>query len=130
MSAFPLWRHLPPLLMATGQALGGLMPFWNPAEGIRAFGLPERIATAQPAHLGFMVYGARATIIGVAMWIFYLRRQLRSVDTLMALNAYGCAVDGYVSWLEGETGKAWLRGLLAVFVGGWGFLGLTAGGLS
>lgn len=116
--------------MATGQALGGLTPFWNPEAAIRGFGLPDRIATAHPAHLGFMVYGSRATIIGTGMWIFYLRGHLRSVDTLMALNFYGCAVDGYVSWLEGEYGKAWFRGFLAVFVGGWGLLGLTAGGPS
>ena len=129
MASFNPWRHIPPLVIATGQALGGLMPFWNPADAIRAFGLPERIAIAQPAQLSFMIYGSRATIIGGAMWIFYLRGHLRSVDTLMALNLYGCAVDAYVSWLEGEFGKAWFRGLLGVFVGGWGLLGLTAGGL-
>jgi hypothetical protein len=114
--------------MATGQAVGGLTPFWDPAGAIRAFGLPERIATARPAQLGFMIYGSRATIIGVAMWISYLRRDPQTVDTLMMLNLYGCAVDAYVSWSEGEIGKAWFRGLLGVFVGGWGLLGLTAGG--
>ncbi|RFU27840.1 hypothetical protein B7463_g8495, partial [Scytalidium lignicola] len=126
MTSFNPWRHIPPLLIATGQAIGGLTPFWNPAAAIRAFGLPERIATAQPAQLSFMIYGSRATIIGAAMWISYLRGNLRTVDTLMMLNLYGCAVDAYVSWLEGEIGKAWFRGLLAVFVGGWGFLGLTS----
>jgi hypothetical protein len=128
MSSFNPWRHSVPLIMATGQGLGGLMPFWNPTNAIRAFGLSDRIATAQPAHLGFMVYGSRATIIGTAMWISYLRGNLGTVDTLMALNFYGSAVDAYVCWLEGETGKAWFRGLLAVVVGGWGLLGITAGG--
>jgi hypothetical protein len=113
--------------MATGQAFGGLTPFLNPTKAIRAFGLPDRIATARPAHLGFMVYGSRATIIGLAMWISYLRGRLRTVDTLMALNFYGCAVDAYVSWSEGEVGKAWFRGLLGVFVGFWGLRGITAG---
>lgn len=114
--------------MATGQAFGGITPFLDPTGAIRAFGLPDRIATARPAHLGFMVYGSRATIIGVAMWISYLKGRLRTVDTLMALNFYGCAVDAYVSWLEGETGKAWFRGLLGIFVGSWGLWGVTAGG--
>ncbi|KAH8812572.1 hypothetical protein F5884DRAFT_313054 [Xylogone sp. PMI_703] len=122
------WRYLPPLLMATGQALGGLTPFWNPTNAVRAFGLPDRIATSRAAHLGFMVYGARATIIGVAMWISFFRGEYGVVDTLMALNLYGCAVDAYVSWVEGQNEKAWFRGLLGVFVGGWGLLGLTAGG--
>lgn len=46
------------------------------------------------------------------MWISYLRRDAQTVDTLMMLNLYGCAVDAYVSSLEGEIGKAWFRGLL------------------
>jgi hypothetical protein len=128
MVSFNPWRHIPPLCMATGQAIGGLMPFWTPAGAIRTFGLPERIATAQPAQLTFIMYSSRATTIGVAMWIFYLRGHLRAVDTFMALLLYGCAVDAYACWLEGEIGRAWFRGLLGLFVGGWGLLGLTAGG--
>jgi hypothetical protein len=130
MASFNPWRHIPPLVMATGQAVGGLMPLWNPAGAIRTFGLPERIATAQPAQLTFMIYSSRATVIGVAMWISYLRGHLRVVDTLMALLLYGCAVDAYACWLEGEIGRTWFRGLLGVFVGGWGLLGITAGGAS
>jgi len=61
------------------------------------------------------------------MWISYLRGHYRTVDTLMALNSYGSATDGYVCWLEGEIGKAWFRGLLALFLG-WGLLGVTTGG--
>lgn len=104
------------------------MPLWNAENAIRTFGLPERIATAQPAQLTFMMYSSRATVIGTAMWISYLRGNLRTVDTLMALLLYGGAVDAYACWLAGETGKAWFRGLLGAFVGGWELLGLTAGG--
>lgn len=104
------------------------MPFFNGPSAVRAFGLPEHIATAHPAHVAFMVYGARASIIGTVMWVFYLRGQYRSVDTLMALLFYGCATDAYVSWSEGAGGHAWFRGLLGVVVGGWGALGVTAGG--
>lgn len=130
MTSFNPRRHLLPLLFATGQAAGGLMPFWDGAAAIRAFGLPERIATARPAQLGFMVYGSRASIIGTAVWISYLRGHLETVDTLLALCFYGSSVDAYVCWLEGETRKTWFRGLLAVVVGGWGLLGVTAGGSS
>jgi hypothetical protein len=128
MASLKPWRHIPPLLIATGQAVGGLMPLWDPAAAIRTFGLPERMATAYPAQVSFMIYGSRATIIGVAMWISYLRSHYRTVDTLMALNFYGSATDAYVCWLEGEVGKAWFRGLLALFLGGWGLLGVTTGG--
>lgn len=103
------------------------MPLWDPAGAIRLFGLSERIATTQAAQLTFMIYSSRATIIGMAMWISYLRGQLRTVDTLMALIFYGAAVDAYACWLEGEIGSAWFRGLTGVVVGGWGLLGVTAG---
>lgn len=46
----------------------------------------------------------------------------------MSLLLYGCTADAYVCWLEGETGKACFRGVLGVLVGGWGLLGITAGG--
>jgi hypothetical protein len=104
------------------------MPFWDPAGAIRLFGLSERIAVAQPAQLSFMIYSSRATTIGAAMWIFYLRGNLKAVDTLMALLFYASQVDAYACWLEGEIGSAWFRGLTGLFVGGWGFLGVTASG--
>jgi hypothetical protein len=122
------WRHVPALGMATGKAFGGLMPLFNPENGIRTFGLPERIATSREAQVAFTLFGSCETMIGAAMWIFYLRGQLGAVDTLMAVLFYGGAVDAYALWKQGEVEKAWFRGLLGVFVGGWGLLGLTAGG--
>lgn len=104
------------------------MPFFNPANAIRTFGLPERIAASQPAQLTFMLYSSRATVIGTAMWISYLRGNLRTVDTLMALLLYGCSVDAYACYLAGEKKKAWFRGLMGGFVGVWGLLGVTGGG--
>jgi hypothetical protein len=126
--AFFTWRHVPALGMATGKAFGGLMPLFNPENGIRTFGLPESIATSREAQVAFTLFGSCETMIGAAMWIFYLRGQLEAVDTLMAVLFYGGAVDAYALWRQGEVGKAWFRGLLGVFVGGWGLLGLTAGG--
>lgn len=128
MAFFNPYRHTVPLLMATGKTFGGLMPFWNPENAIRGWGLPERIATVQPVQLTFLLFGSRETMIGAVMWIAYLRGHLRTVDTMMAALLYVEAADAYVCWKAGEVGKAWFRGLLGTLVGGWGLLGLTAGG--
>ncbi|KAH8598313.1 hypothetical protein B0O99DRAFT_506524 [Bisporella sp. PMI_857] len=128
MTSFHPWRHIPPLLIGTGQGLGGLMPFWNPARAIGEFGLPPRIQSSQPAQQTFTIYAARSSIIGAAIWISYFRGRFRTVDLLMALNAYGAAVDAYICFTEGEVGRAWFRGLMGVFVGAWGLLGITSGG--
>jgi hypothetical protein len=104
------------------------MPFWDPTRAMRTFGLPERIVMAKPAQVVFPIYSARATIIGTAMWISYLRGHLQTVDMLMGLNFYGAFVDAYISWREGKVGNAWFRGSVGVFIGVWGLLNLTAGG--
>jgi hypothetical protein len=108
--------------------IGAVMPLWNPQGAIRAFGFPERIATSQPAQACFTVYGARATCLGMAIWIFYLQGKLQAVDTILALQSYATAVDAYVCWREGVPQKALLRALAGVLVGGWGLLGLTSRG--
>ncbi|KAJ7148811.1 hypothetical protein C8R43DRAFT_1129033 [Mycena crocata] len=123
----PFWLlHLGPLFVATALTLGGTMPFWNPIGAIREFGLPEHIATSQPAHTSFIVSGARTSALGMAIWIFYLQGKLAAVDTILATMLYVGAVDGYVSWQEGVIGNALFRTASGVLIGGWGLLGLTA----
>lgn len=103
------------------------MPLWNPAGAIRAFGLSERFATSAEAQACFTVYGSRMTMIGVAMWIFYLRGDFEAVNTILALvGGYCSAVDAYICWREGIPGKAVFRGTAGLLVGGWGMLGLMA----
>ena len=118
--------HVPPLLVATALTVGGMMPFWNPDGAIREFGLPERIAVSPPAHACFIISGARISALGMALWVFYLQDKLAAVDTVLALLFYVGAVDGYVCWREGESGKAVFRFLSGVVIGGWGALSLTA----
>jgi hypothetical protein len=120
--------HVPPLLAATAMTIGAIMPFWDPEGAIRLFGLPERIATSQPAQACFTLYGARATCLGMAIWIFYLQGKLKSADTILALQGYVAAVDAYICWQEGVPKKAIFRALVGVIVGGWGALGLTSRG--
>lgn len=121
------WRHVPAIVMAAGNGLGGLMPYWDPVQAIRTYGFPEPIATDRKAQTTFRLYSSRATMYGAALWIFYLRGQLKAVDTLLALSLYAGAVDAYLCWSQGETGKAWFRGLFGVFYGAWGLLNLTSG---
>ena len=128
--AMPPFRplHIPPLLMATSMAIGAVMPLWNPEGAIRLFGLPERIATSQPAQACFTLYGSRATCLGMAIWIFYLQGKLKAADTILALQGYAVAVDAYICWREGVPKKAIARALIGVVVAGWGALGLTSRG--
>lgn len=107
--------------------IGAVLPLWNPERAIRMFGFPERIATSQPAQACFAVYGARATCLGMAIWVFYLQGKLQAVDTILALQSYVMAVDTYVCWKEGVPKKAVFRAVTGILVGGWGLLGLTSG---
>lgn len=117
--------HIPPLLIATGLTYGGTIPFWKPAAAIREFGLSEGFAQSQPAQQSFVIGGARVSIIGVAMWIFYLQGKLPEVDTMMTLMAYMGAVDGYVCWKEGVARTGAFRAAVGFILGAWGWFGLT-----
>ncbi|KAM5349469.1 hypothetical protein ACJ41O_005974 [Fusarium nematophilum] len=127
LPSFSAW-HIPPLFIATAFTLGGLLPFWNPSRAMREYGLPDRIATSQTAHTPFAIYGSRVSILGVAMWTFYLRGDFRSLDTIMGLLLGAGVADGYLCWKEGVPGRGWFRFLSSAVVGGWGLLGLSARG--
>ena len=66
--------------------------------------------------------------MGVSMWIFYLRGDFKSLDTLMALLFWAGVADGYLCWKEGVPGRALFRFSASLLVGGWGLLGLTSRG--
>lgn len=120
--------HIPPLFIATAFTLGGLLPLYAPRRAMLEYGLPERIAAAPAAHTPFAIYGSRTTILGVALWIFYLRGQLREVDTLLGLLVGAGAVDGYLCWKEGVPGQGVFRFVSGLLVGGWGLFGLSSRG--
>jgi hypothetical protein len=58
--------------------------------------LPEGIARSEPAHTAFAIYGSRVSGYGLAIWIFYLRRQYHVVDTLMSLLFWRGAADLWI----------------------------------
>ena len=130
MTSFNPYRHTVPLLIATGKTFGGLMPFWNSQTAIHGWGLPSHIAASEAAQLIFLMFGSRETMIGAVMWISYVKGYLRTVDIMMAALLYVETADAYVCLKAGEVKSAWFRGLLGVFAGGWGLLGITAGGMS
>ena len=68
------------------------------------------------------------TAFGMAIWIFYLQRKLKAVDTVLSLMLYVAAVDGWVCWKEGVPGQGVFRFCAGLVVGGWGLLGLTSNG--
>ncbi|KAJ7781008.1 hypothetical protein B0H16DRAFT_1496820 [Mycena metata] len=71
--------HIFPLFCASALTFGSMIPFFRPHHAIREFGLPERIAVSQPAQASFVISGARGSVIGMAMWIFYLQGKLKAV---------------------------------------------------
>jgi hypothetical protein len=124
LPAFSAW-HIPPLFIATTFTLGGLLPFFNPRRAMREFGLPESLASSPAAHTPFAVYGSRMTLLGMALWTFYLRGDLRAIDTIMSLLLVAGVADGYVCWKEGVPGQGIFRFLSSIALATWGLLGVT-----
>ncbi|KAK1689362.1 hypothetical protein BDP55DRAFT_628689 [Colletotrichum godetiae] len=120
-------RHIFPLFVATTTTFGGLLALFNPAGSIKAFGLPQRIASSPTAHATFSLSSARTSVIGLLIYTFYARGDLRAIDTVLLTSGLYCGiVDGYVCYKEGETGKALFRVLSSWAVGLYGGLGITS----
>jgi hypothetical protein len=119
--------HIPTLFVASALTFGGMLPLVYPQAAIREMGFPARIHTS-PAAQTIMTLGmGRTTVIGMALWTFYLKEKLEEVDTLLLiLGSYLGAIDAWVCWNEGLSGKAWFRGLSGILIAGWGWIGMTA----
>lgn len=50
------------------------------------------------------------------------------MDVILAVSGIAAFSDGWICLSEGIVGTAVWRTIAGVFVGGWGFLGLTAKG--
>jgi hypothetical protein len=119
--------HIPSLFVATALAFGGMVPLFAPEAAIREMGLPLRLAKSVEAQSIMTLGMGRTSVIGFALWTFYLKSKFEEVDTLLAiLGAYLGAIDAWVCWKEGVVGKAWFRGLSGVVIAGWGWAGMTA----
>jgi hypothetical protein len=123
------YTHILSLFGATALTFGGMLPLVNPTSAIRGMGFPPRIHNPPAAHTIMALGMARTTVIGTALWTFYLKGKYEEVDTLLViLGGYLGAIDAWVCGKEGMNGKAWLRGLSGVVICGWGFGGMTARG--
>ncbi len=120
--------HVPGLLVASLITYGGTKPILYPAAAVIEFGLPQSIADQPAAYPGFMSYGACVSIIGMSMWIFYLRGNLAAVDTMLSSILYLGAVEAYVFYLHGIPEGVIFRATAGVLIGGWGLLGMTTRG--
>ncbi|KAK0381875.1 hypothetical protein CPAR01_05489 [Colletotrichum paranaense] len=120
-------RHIFPLFVATTTTFGGLLALFNPAGSIRAFGLPDSIASSPTAHATFSLSSARTSVIGLLIYTFYARGDFGAIDTVLLTSGLYCGiVDGYVCYKEGEPVKALLRILSSWAVGLYGGLGITS----
>ncbi|KAG7059097.1 hypothetical protein JMJ77_0006465 [Colletotrichum scovillei] len=121
-------RHIFPLFVATTTTFGGLLALFNPAGSIRAFGLPDRIASSPTAHATFSLSSARTSVIGLLIYTFYAIGDFRAIDTVLLTSGLYCGIiDGYVCYKEGEPGKGLFRVLSSWAVGLYGGLGITSG---
>lgn len=134
--------HIPPLFFATTfvspayvtlfklthiylKTFGGMIPFWDPVGAMRMYGFPERINQVHEAQVCFTIYASRMTAFGMAIYVFYFQRKFAAMDTILALMPYVATVDAYVALQEGDYGRAVLRFVSGLVIGGWGALGLT-----
>lgn len=121
------FRHIPALGIATAHTFGGMVPFYNGANAISMFGLPERISSSHPAQVIMTVTGARNTALGLVICMLYLQRMLSAVDTVLVCLGLVGLLDGFICWREGVRRTAVSRATAGVLFGLWGLFGMTAG---
>ncbi|KAI9699180.1 MAG: hypothetical protein M1820_007259 [Bogoriella megaspora] len=120
-------RNVPPLIVAIATTFGGLLPFFNPQYAILEFGLPERIATSQPAQAVMVTQSARITAIGMSIFTFYYQGNFAAVNTMLTILGYVGLVDGYVCWCEGMPNKGVFRLVSGLLIAACGWFGMAAG---
>ena len=121
-------RHIPGLFVAATETFGGQYSFIDPKWCIEAYGLPDRIASSQPAQTMMIVNSARMSCLGIAMFIFHFRQQYELVDLMMMiLGGYLGMADAYVAHIEGQPRRVVFRLAAGLAVAACGWFGLHAG---
>jgi hypothetical protein len=123
LPSIPL-SHILPLLIGISVTIACVPTYFNPSSGIRAFGLPERIASSPSAHSPFILYTSRIHAIGVMLLVFYAQGNYAAVDTVMGAMGFFGVVDVWVCVREGVP---WMRGVLGVACGIYGVMGVCKG---
>ncbi|KAI0886349.1 uncharacterized protein GGS22DRAFT_160625 [Annulohypoxylon maeteangense] len=73
-----------------------------------------------------MLFGARTTMLGTLISIFYSQGKFEAVDSILLIIPYAGLVEGYLVWKAGNRGKAVFRIVTGFFFGACGLVGLTA----
>lgn len=120
-------RHIPALFIGTALTFGGMIPFFNGASAMKAFGLPPRISSSEPAQVVMAVNGARNVALGLAIFSLYAQGMLHGVDVVMGCIGVAGLLDEWICWKAGVLGTGIFRAGCGVLVGGWGWLGLSSG---
>lgn len=99
----PSLNHLPGLFVAFTQTFGGPPSFFIPKWCIQAYGLPDNIASSQPAQIMMVVSSARMTAIGLALFVFHFRGDYEAVDVLLlCLGGYVSLLFLFLGWGNGS----------------------------
>jgi hypothetical protein len=123
-----VWRHMPPLILATLITVGGMRPYSHgPVHALLEFGFPQHIADSKAAWPIIKVGSARVTSIGLALLGMYAGGHLEAMDVLLASMGWMALIDGIVCSQEGVAGSARFRVLSTSAVAIWGMLGMTSG---
>jgi hypothetical protein len=88
-----VYRHLPPILLATSISIGGMMPYTRgPEPSLLLFGFPQHIASNKGAWPIIKVGSARVTTIGFAILGMYAggRRPITNIqfETWLELTSW------------------------------------------
>ncbi|KAK4148593.1 hypothetical protein C8A00DRAFT_38832 [Chaetomidium leptoderma] len=118
--------HIPVLFVATATTFGGMWPLFDAKGATAEMGLPRRFSESQENRSMFTLCSGRTTTLGLILFTFYFQNKFPEVDTVMTiLGAYVRAVDGYVFYREGVSGKALQRALSGFAIAAWGWFGMV-----
>lgn len=95
-------RHLPPLFIGFSVTIACSISYFDIAAGIRAYGLPERIASSPSALSPSLLYVNRMQTVGMMILAFYYAKgEYAAVDTVMSFVGVHAIADVYVCRKEG-----------------------------
>ncbi|KAK3181956.1 hypothetical protein K4F52_006695 [Lecanicillium sp. MT-2017a] len=122
------YRHIPVLVVAFLNTVGGMWPLITPRPAMLEYGLPESIANQPATHPVMGIGGGRSAAIGMMIFALYAQGDLAAVDVVLAIMGFVLGVvDLVVCYKAGVPGRGWFRLSAGVVIGMWGAFGITKG---
>lgn len=122
---FSYWQ-IPPLVIATTFTFGGLMGAWKPARAMREYGLPPSFHNQRDVGIVWGVYGTRMTWVGLLIYIFYARGDLRSINTIFSTMFVCGFSDGWACYQAGVPGTALWRFTAGLLLSAFGYFEMAS----